>query len=301
MLDDFVDRFVAGFRLARDCWRILRDAPSLLLLPLLSGFSCLLVILSFINPDRFDRESFLAGILRLTQLTDGKIENDSWKAWGTLFLFYLSMNFVIFFFNAALVHCCLFRIRGIPVNLFQGLVAATRRLPHLLAWSFVSASVGLIIRIAERGSRENEQYGRYLLLQVFGVAWSVATYFIVPVLVMERLGPVKALQRSVRVLTRTWGDQIGGHVGIGLFMFPVWLGGFGILWLAANAGISAPGAGPLLLVAAFCWFILAGLIQSTLETVLLSALYLYATQDEIPAQWAAARLEQAFYVHSQDT
>ncbi len=217
MLDDLIDHFAAGFRLARDCWRILRADLSLLLLPVFSGVACILVMLSFIAPSSLDQEGIVAGIVRLAQLMDFETKDDSRKSWGTIFLFYFSLNFVIYFFNAALVYCCLFRIRGLRINLFHGLFVATRRLPQLLAWSAVSATLGLVIRVIEKAGRDQGQYGRYFLVQIFGVLWSVATFFIIPLLVIERVGPLKALKRSVKVLTRTWGDQIEGRVGIDFF------------------------------------------------------------------------------------
>ena len=167
MLDDLIDQFVAGLRLARDCWKFLRADLSLLLLPVFSGVACVLVMLSFIAPSSLDQEGILAGIVRLSKLIDVETNDDSWKSWGMIFLFYFSLNFIIFYFNAALVHCCLFRLRGIPVNLLHGLLAATRRLPQLLAWSAVSATVGLLIRILERAGRNQGHYGKYFLVQTF--------------------------------------------------------------------------------------------------------------------------------------
>jgi len=300
LIDDLIAQFVAGFRMARDCWKILRADWSLLLLPFLSGVACVLVMLSFIAPASLDQQSVLAGIVRLAQFADGQADSDSWKSWGTIFLFYFCLNFVIFYFNAALVHCCLFRIRGIQVNLFHGLLAATRRLPQLLAWSAVSASVGLVIRIVERMGRGQNRYGKYFLIRIFGILWSVATYFIVPVLVIERLGPLKALKRSVNVLSRTWGDHIGGRVGMSFFIFPAWLAGFALVNFGIQAGVTTSAIGPILLGVGVLWLVVTALIHSTLDTVLLSALYLYATQDEIPAQWDAAQLEQAFYARESD-
>lgn len=30
------------------------------------------------------------------------------------------------------------------------------------------------------------------------------------------------IERFVKILSRTWGDQIGGHIGISLFVLPFW-------------------------------------------------------------------------------
>lgn len=298
MFEDLIDRFVAGFQLARDCWKILRDDLSLLILPMVSGIACILLMLSFIAPASFDQQAVLAGITKLVQFANGQADSDSLKSWGKIFLFYFCLNFIILYFNAALVHCCLFRIRGLRVNLFHGLLAATRRLPLLLVWSVVSASVGLVIRTVEKFTRDHDRYGTYFLVQVFGVLWSVATFFIVPVLVIERVGPFKALKRSVKVLTRTWGDQIGGRVGIEFFIFPVWLIGLAIVGFGVKAGVTTSSFGSALVGIGTLWLVVTALIHSTINTVLLSALYLYATQDEIPAEWKTAQLEQAFYART---
>ena len=298
MLDDVIDQFVAGFHLARDCWRLLRDDLSLLLLPLFSGVACVLVILSFIAPSSLDQEGVVAGIVRLAQFLNVEMNDDSWKSWGKIFLFYFSLNAVMLYFNAALVHCCLFRMRGLQVTLFHGLLAASRRLPLLLAWSVVSASFGLVVRLVERFTRDSDQYGTYFCVRILGVLWSVATFFVVPVLVVERVGPWIALKRSVKVLTRTWGDQVWGRVGIDSFIFPVWLMGFALISFGAKAGVTTSGVGPILVGSGILWLVATALIHSALNTVLLSALYLYATEDEVPADWKAAQLEQAFYSRS---
>ena len=49
-----------------------------------------------------------------------------------------------------------------------------------------------------------------------GVAWSLATFLVAPVLVDGRPGPVSAIGRSTGLLRQTWGEQVGGRVGIGL-------------------------------------------------------------------------------------
>ena len=106
--------------------------------------------------------------------------------------------------------------------------AASRRLPELLAWSLVSATVGLILKLIENA---NEKFGTFIA-SLLGGAWSVVTYFVVPVLVVEGVGPMTAIQRSWSVLTKTWGESIGGHAGVGWALLPFWLLGIGVGVLA---------------------------------------------------------------------
>ena len=51
---------------------------------------------------------------------------------------------------------------------------------------------------------------------IIGFAWSVATFLVVPVLVVEKVGPLDAIKRSASLLRKTWGEQLVGNFGIGL-------------------------------------------------------------------------------------
>ena len=51
-----------------------------------------------------------------------------------------------------------------------------------------------------------------------GMAWGAATFFVVPVLVVEKVGPVDALKRSFAILKRTWGEMLTANFSIGLFV-----------------------------------------------------------------------------------
>src|SRR3569623_330584 len=48
-----------------------------------------------------------------------------------------------------------------------------------------------------------------------GLAWTVATFLVVPVLASQAVGPVDAVKRSVELLKRTWGENLIGTVGLG--------------------------------------------------------------------------------------
>src|SRR5690606_40814523 len=49
-----------------------------------------------------------------------------------------------------------------------------------------------------------------------GLAWTLATFLVVPVLVSQNVGPIEALKESVSLLKRSWGENLAGNVGIGL-------------------------------------------------------------------------------------
>src|SRR5712664_632530 len=108
------DRFFTGFSAARSCWEILREDKKLLLFPLISGIACLVVLLSFLLPLAVIQPQALMVLFDDDpRAAAGQVP---WWAWLLLFAFYFCNYFVIYFFNAALIHCALFRFRGIPTS-----------------------------------------------------------------------------------------------------------------------------------------------------------------------------------------
>jgi amino acid transporter len=109
------------------------------------------------------------------------------------------------------------------------------------------------------------------------MAWSLATFLAVPVLVAEDLGPVEAIKRSSQLLKKTWGEQIVGGLSIGLV--------FGLLAIAVvilgAAAIFAladvmPLAGLAIVVLLVLALLAMGLISSTLGGIYSAAVYDYA-------------------------
>ena len=68
-------------------------------------------------------------------------------------------------------------------------------------------------------------------------SWAVITYFVVPVLVTEKVGPVTAVKRSAAILRAKWGESLAGEARIGL------IGGLFFLLSALVFGIRRPGDG----------------------------------------------------------
>ena len=48
-----------------------------------------------------------------------------------------------------------------------------------------------------------------------GLAWGLATFFVVPVLAVEGLGPIAAVSRSASVFRHRWGETLSGDLTVG--------------------------------------------------------------------------------------
>ncbi|MEI8241604.1 MAG: DUF6159 family protein, partial [Actinomycetota bacterium] len=92
------------------------------------------------------------------------------------------------------------------------------------------ATVGLVLQLL----RERGGIAGVILAALGGMAWNIITFLVIPVLVVEGVGPVSAIKRSAGLLKKTWGEQIIGTAGIGLV--------FGLLGFAvAVVGIALGG------------------------------------------------------------
>jgi hypothetical protein len=273
------DRIAAGWELMKCSWAVLWEDRKLLVFPLLSGAACLVVLASFALP--------LWQSEHLKTVTQDHKAPTEVLSYLILFAFYFANYFVIIFFNSALIGCVMARFDGREAGVGDGLRMAAERLPQILGWALVAATVGLILRIIEDRS---EKVGR-IVAGLLGMAWSILTYFVVPVIVVERAGPVEAFKRSASVMRKTWGESLVSNFSMGLIFFVLTLPA--ILMIAIGIMSGSVLAIPLIGFAVL-YFIALSLVHSALNGILLAALYRYATQRGVPRHFSADTLGSAF-------
>jgi hypothetical protein len=273
------------FQRIRNSWelvkasaRVLRADKELLIFPLLSLIGLALVSIAFVVP-------FLVSNL-IQQVVDNQI-----LGFVVLFLFYLAQYIVIFFANSALVAAAMIRLRGGDPTARDGFRAAASHFGAILGYALLSATVGMLLRwLRERGS-----LGR-VVSSLAGLAWNIATFLVVPILVMEDVGPVEAVRRSAGLLKKTWGEQIAGNLSIGLvfglLIFLIILLGIGGVLLAVRldsvpVGIAAVGIAIVLVLG-------LSLISSALGGIYSAAVYNYAKSGEPGTFFDQGLVEDAF-------
>jgi hypothetical protein len=273
------ERLAMGWRLGLAAFGVLRENKKLLVFPLLSGICCLMVLVSFAAPIVYSE--------RLRDMLDqGDAANQPiWYA--LLFAFYFVNYFVIVFFNSALVSCALARFNGMEPSIGDGLSAASRRLPQILAWALVSATVGVILKFIEDRS---EKVGQFVV-GLLGMAWGIVTYFVVPVLVVERVGPIDAVKRSVSIMKKAWGESLAANFGAGLLIFVMFLAALAPAVIGGFLGGYAMLVGG---VATLLLMILVALISSAVNTIIVAAMYQYAANDQPPDAFDVDLLRGAF-------
>ena len=259
-----------GWSMTKMSLRVITRNKRLLLFPVISGITMIAILASFVGA------MFLNGTLFNPQIDVAFIV--FWAA------FYFISFFVTIFFNVALVSCAMKELEGERTTVSYGIAQARHRLKAIIGWALLTATVGLILRaVQERAGVLGK-----IIIGLIGAAWAVATYFVVPVIAAEGLGPLAAIKRSLGLLKGTWGEAFVGNVGIGLIfglaafagMIPVILA---FAFLGVTAGIAA------LLVVILYWVVL-GILSSAANGVLLAALYRYGTTGKVTEGFTEAAI-----------
>jgi hypothetical protein len=262
--------------------RVIDQDKEMLLFPLLAGLSSLAFLVAMVYP------TFLAA---------GVDDEFGAVEAVVVFVLYFGLAFIATFFNVCVVYTAKTRLEGGDATFGESLKFALGRSHRILAWSAVSASVGLVLRgldtLAERAGGVAEALIR-ALSSLLGALWSVATIFVVPVLVYHDIGPFAAISKSVETLKQTWGESLVRHFGLGLIEFLFLLLGVGLGYaLFAIAGGDATMFW-IALGVTVSYFLAVILFFSLANAVFNTALYVYAETKRVPQGYDEELLVGAF-------
>jgi hypothetical protein len=207
---------------------------------------------------------------------------------------YLLATCLATFVNVAFYSQILCALRGQPVSVSAGLRLAWSRLGSILVWSLFTGLIGLAIRQLEE---RVGLLGRWVV-GLIGLAWSVASVFAVPIIVVGAEGahPLKILKSSAATLKKTWGESLLGYLGLQFGGLVVLLGSVVLLGVAVAASIALETAW-IIAITAFVWLlgILAfSYLLNVAGQVYRGALYLYAIEGAAPGPFDAEQMNAAW-------
>lgn len=269
-----------SYQIFRQSLTILSKDKELLVFPLLSGIVTIVAFVAVVAG------GVSSGFFARMAENDRSFEANA-LGYFTMFLWYFVSWFIVLFFNVAIVHCARMRLEGGDPTIGDGFRASLEHVNRILLWAFISASVGIILRIiADRAKLIGK-----IIVSIMGAAWSIATYFIVPVMIFERRTLRESISQSTSLISRTWGESLIAAAGIGAFTF-----------LLAIAGLALPILGLLIdpraaligLLLAVVWWIALAVISSALSSIFRTALYMYASTGASPSGYSPDFVEGAF-------
>ena len=269
--------------LLAESFSILKSDKELMWLPVISAFFCVFATV------------IICGTGLLVVLPAGPIPNDvvqqkllSQHMAPFLFVFYVVTYSLGIYFNVALVSIASNRLAGGRATLSDGLQVAWERKWSILQWALLSATVGMLLQMLER---RLSFLGR-LLVRGTNLLWSLASFFVVPLLAAENMGPVQAVYKSAQIFRETWGEEVAGGFSFQLVFFLLSLPGL----LPPLMGAHRFGQTGLLVGIALSiiyWLVLA-VASSAARGIFVAALYRYATERKVPPGFDRADLEGAW-------
>jgi len=205
----FFDRLSNGWTITMNSFSILKKNKQLIIFPILSGISLLLMM-----------GIFILGILAAAGWDVEYINTDNDVVnYALMFLFYFVNYFVVVFFNMALIHCSKLYFEGEEVSVSTGLKFSASRIGVILSWAFFAATIGTILKIIQ----ENSGWLGKIVSGLLGIVWGITTFFVVPVIAYEKLGPIAAFKRSTQLMKQKWGESLAATFSLGLIQTLVFL------------------------------------------------------------------------------
>jgi hypothetical protein len=259
-----IDRLKIGVAMARRSGRVLRSHPKLLVFPLLGGLSGI---------------AFVTTLFAALYVRGPSIQVADPVVYATLFVAYLLETFVASYFTAALVAATRTVFHGDEPSVRRALVAAWQRKLPLVAWSLVAAVVGVVVRLIE----SNDTIVAQVVAGVFAVAWSVMTFFVVPVIVFREPSVTEMFKESALTFKETWGESVGALGAIDVVTFLLVLGGavLGGVTFVVTSGLGTVQLLATLLIGGTA-VSLGLLVGKALSGIAKTALYVYATERTVP-------------------
>jgi Family of unknown function (DUF6159) len=277
-------RIARSWELIEKSVAILARHKALMFLPIASaiasGAISVVMLSSCVLAFRPEIQAYLAASRQHPRMTQ--------PMWIFLFVFYLVNYFIVVYFNVALVSIVSRILAGGAASISEGLQAAWERKGRIFQWALLAATVGIFLRALEERLGWLGRIG----VRLFGAAWTLASYFVVPVLAADDVGPVEALYQSGQLISETWGEEVAGSFSFSLIFTLVALPGIALPFLLGkNFGSAGRISGMILMVT--YWVFLA-ITSATVQGIFNAALYRYAKTGEVSSGFAASDFKYAW-------
>ncbi len=257
----FFTRLSNGWELAKISFDTINKNRSLLLFPVFSVISFVLVLATFGGGSYFLLGDEIRAMLDSENEQVGKA-----LGLGLVFVYYLINFFIIVYFNSALIYCAVKILNGEETSLGEGISFANSRLGKIFGWAVLSATVGTVLQLLHNTGKIGE-----FVSSLIGIAWSVLTFFVVPVLIFEDKGVIDTVKESGRLMKQKWGESLAANVSFGVFHF------LGII-VAIGIGILLSAVNPILGIAVgILTVMLVSTVIATAQTVFVAAVYNHVT------------------------
>ena len=274
-----------GWQLSKLSFSVIKADPELLLYTFLSAIMVFATIGAASYP-AYEADQTEGSHWAMTEGTDSETgeatsePTNQYMAW--IFLTYMIGSIVVVFWNSAIIVSAHERLTGGDPSIMTGIKVAFSRIHIIVLWGIITGTVGLLLRIARDAISNNQKAHpavkilAYIVLWLVEVAWWIYTFFIIPMIVLEKKGIGEGLRDGRALFGKTWGENVVSGLGIGFMsiigiVFSVIIG-FLVMSFSPMAGI----------IIMITMIGLTILLCNTAEVVVVAALYEYAKTGKMP-------------------
>ena len=205
----FRARIGRGWRVTKLGMHVVRADPELMVYMLFSGIF-----------------SIIAAIVLLTTTGGlgyfiGGEEGSEGGAYVGTFLSYMAIAIITVFWNAAIIASAHERMTaGTNPSFSYGIKQAMKCLPQIVIWGLISGTVGLIIRALESIRLDSKNPGMAIvggiISLIIRVSWWITTFFVVPMIVLDKISIGESMSKSPELFKQTWGEDVVATTGTGV-------------------------------------------------------------------------------------
>jgi len=274
-----------GWQLSKLSFSVIKADPELLLYTFLSAIMVFATIVAASYP-AYEADQTEGSHWAMTEGTDSETgeatsePTNQYMVW--IFLTYMIGSIVVVFWNSAIIVSAHERLTGGDPSIMTGIKVAFSRIHIIVLWGIITGTVGLLLRIARDAISNNQKAHpavkilAYIVLWLVEVAWWIYTFFIIPMIVLEKKGIGEGLRDGRALFGKTWGENVVSGLGIG-FMSII---GIVISVIIGFLVMSfSPIAGIIIMITMIGLTIL---LCNTAEVVVVAALYEYAKTGKMP-------------------
>jgi hypothetical protein len=268
-----MNTFSRSFRLVKESYSVLKKDKELMLFPIISGVAGIILLISFL-------------IMMFSTGLFGSLGN--LISYPLIFLYYLLSYFIIIFFNTGLIACANIRLNGGDPKFKDGIDIALKNIGKIFAWALISATIGMVLRWL---SEKSGLIGR-IIIGLIGMAWSLLTFFVLPVMILEKASVTDSIKKSGALFKKTWGENAVGQFSMGLAFFL-----FGLLGIIPLVIAVLSGSLPIMVLfigIAFLYWLILGILNASLNGIFLTALYNYANKGTVVSGFSEESIKGAY-------
>ena len=283
----FFDTIGRGWTLSKLSFSVVKADPELLLYTFLSAIMVFATIGAASYPvyeaDQTTESHWAFTNEKIDTQTGESIGGEMTEAYmAWIFVTYMIGSIVVVFWNTAIIASAHERLTGGDPTIMTGIRAAFSRIHIIILWGIIAGTVGLLLRIARDAIQNNDKAHpamkmvAYIMLLLVEVAWWMYTFFIIPMIVLEKKGIREGLRDGRSLFGKTWGENVTSGLGIGLIS---------LIGIAISLGISFLIFMISQMLGIIVGVILVGILilwANTAEVVVVAALYEFAKTGKMP-------------------